>query len=79
MLDAKMQIAIYGDSSVVQGVGEFFERYGNFSRREDKRAFVDLVSHMRRSVVDSINEADRAGISQILFSEVIEPVAEDLL
>lgn len=72
MLDAKVRMAIYGDSSVAQGVGQFFESYGDFSRRADKRAFVDVISQMRQRVAGSSNEADRAAISQILFSEVVD-------
>jgi hypothetical protein len=67
-----VRIAIYGDSSVAQGVGQFFESYWDFSRNEDKRAFVEVISQMRQRVAGSSNEAERVAISQILFSEVVD-------
>jgi len=71
MLDAKVRIAIYGDASISRDVGKFFGRYGDFSRKEDNRAFVDLMCQMRHRVTGSISETDWAAISQILFSEVV--------
>jgi hypothetical protein len=65
------RIAIYGDASISRDVGKFFGRYGDFSRKEDNRAFVDLMCQMRHPVTGSINETDWAAISQILFGEVV--------
>jgi hypothetical protein len=70
MLDAKVRIAIYGDPSISRDVGAFFADYGDFSKLEDRRAFVHLICRMRRSVTGTISEADYAAVSQILFSEV---------
>jgi hypothetical protein len=71
MLDAKVRIAIYGDPAISREVGAFFAKYGDFSKEEDKRAFVHLICQMRRSVTGTISEADYAAISQILFSQVV--------
>jgi hypothetical protein len=72
MLDAKVRIAIYGDASISRGVGQFFGKYGDFSRKEDKRAFIELICQMRQSVTGTISGTDAAAISQILFSEIVE-------
>jgi hypothetical protein len=71
MLDAKVRIAIYGDSDISKSVGAFFGKYGDFTKQEDRRAFVDLMCQMRRSVTGSISDADRVAIGLILFSDVV--------
>ena len=71
MQDAKVRIAIYGDPIIAREVGAFFERYGDLSKEEDRRAFVRLMCNIRRSVTGDATASDRVAISQILFSEVV--------
>lgn len=69
MADAKTRIAIYGDPTIVRLVGEFFAKYGDFSKREDMQAFVDLIYQIRRQVTGKTSDSDWLAISQILFSD----------
>ena len=59
MLEGKLRIGIYGDDTVAHAVGEFFEKYGDFSRDEDMRAFVELMHTMRSEVIPFL-ETNRA-------------------
>ncbi len=69
MLDAKVRIGIYGTPNVAHAVGEFFDKYGDMSKSEDMKAFVDLMQKMRASVVGQSDSADWTALSRILFSK----------
>jgi len=69
MLDAKVRIGIYGAPDIAHGVGDYFEKYGDMSKEEDMKAFVDLMHKMRANVVGSADKADWVALSKILFSK----------
>ena len=73
LTDAKVRIAMYGDAHISRAVGRLFgDHGGDFSRKEDMQAFVNLICQMRHHVTGKVSDSDRVAISQILFSKVVE-------
>ena len=69
MLEGKIRIAVYGSEAVLRGVGDFFEKYGDFSDPAHCRAFVDLMLKMREDVIGDSGKDAWAALSKILFSQ----------
>ncbi len=67
LADAKSRISIYGKSTVIIKLAEFFSKHGALNSDEAFKAFEEVVKAMRIDAIGSVKDETMESISVLLF------------